>query len=85
MKIIQMYYSDTKGGRQVILLFYLVLILINEKYWSPIHIKKNPVSGTNYYSVKTGRLFNSILLGIMTYDANLLIIKPKIKCERLLL
>jgi hypothetical protein len=29
------------------------------------------------YSVGFGRLINSIMLGILTYDANLLIIEPK--------
>lgn len=41
--------------------------------------KSNPVSGTNYYSAPIQRLINSILLGIITYDANLLIIEPKNK------
>ncbi len=36
----------------------------------------NTISGDNYYSVKVGRLINSIMLGILTYDANLLIIQP---------
>jgi hypothetical protein len=37
---------------------------------------ENLVSGDNYYSVEVGRLINAILLGILTYDANLLIIQP---------
>lgn len=32
---------------------------------------------SQYYKVKINRLINSILLGIVTYDANLLIIEPK--------
>lgn len=39
--------------------------------------QENPVSGNNYYSVSIERLINSILLGIVTYDASLLIIYPK--------
>ncbi|OGU60965.1 MAG: peptidase-C39 like family protein [Ignavibacteria bacterium RBG_13_36_8] len=39
--------------------------------------KENPVSNDNYYSVDTARLINSIMLGIVTYDSNLLIIQPK--------
>jgi hypothetical protein len=35
----------------------------------------NPVSGNSYYSVSTSRLIHSILLGIVTYDANLLVIE----------
>lgn len=42
----------------------------------------NPVSGDNYYSVKVSRLINSIMLGIMTYDANLLIIYPAKKQKK---
>lgn len=37
----------------------------------------NPINKTNYYSVNSTRLINSILLGILTYDANILIITPK--------
>jgi len=36
----------------------------------------NPLK-SQYYNVKFDRLINSILLGIVTYDANLLIIEPK--------
>lgn len=43
----------------------------------PYH--ENPVSHNNYYSVRIGRLINSIMLGIISYDANLLIITPKRK------
>lgn len=38
----------------------------------------NPLK-SQYYSVNFNRLINSILLGIVTYDANLLIIEPKSK------
>ena len=36
----------------------------------------NPLK-SQYYSVAFDRLINSIMLGIVTYDANLLIIEPK--------
>ncbi|TCO09112.1 C39 family peptidase [Natronoflexus pectinivorans] len=39
--------------------------------------KENPISGKNYYEVDTNRLLNSVLLGIVTYDANMLVILPK--------
>jgi hypothetical protein len=39
--------------------------------------KKNPVSGDHYYMVSIARLLGAILLGILTYDANLLVIEPK--------
>lgn len=40
----------------------------------PYH--RNPMTGKHYYSVKLERLMSAILLGIVTYDANLLIIEP---------
>jgi len=38
---------------------------------------KNPISETNYYQVDVNRLINAIHLGIVTYDANLLIISKR--------
>jgi hypothetical protein len=40
-------------------------------------LDKNPISTSRNYHVTLQRLIHSILLGIVTYDANLLIIKPK--------
>lgn len=41
-------------------------------------LKPNPMARANqYYMVTKNRLINSIMLGIVTYDANILIIKPK--------
>ncbi|MDH4261966.1 MAG: hypothetical protein OEV78_02865 [Spirochaetia bacterium] len=37
---------------------------------------KNPFGKTNYYEVSMQRLINSILLGVLTYDSNLLILTP---------
>lgn len=39
--------------------------------------RENPLSHNNYYKVSSRRLINAIMLGVLTYDANLLIIKPK--------
>lgn len=39
--------------------------------------RENPLSNNNYYTVSSHRLINAILLGVLTYDANLLIIQPK--------
>ncbi|HPS58915.1 MAG TPA: C39 family peptidase [Spirochaetota bacterium] len=36
----------------------------------------NPLNKEHYYYIGSGRLINSILLGIVTYDSNLLIIEP---------
>ncbi len=39
--------------------------------------RQNPLSRNNYYKVGSNRLINAIMLGVLTYDANLLIIQPK--------
>lgn len=38
--------------------------------------RENPLSHNNYYKVSSTRLINAIMLGVLTYDANLLIIQP---------
>ncbi len=43
----------------------------------PLH--DNPAFNNPYYEVKADKLINSIMLGIMTYDANLLVIEPRAK------
>ena len=40
-------------------------------------VEPNPLGKDKLYSVGFGRLINSIMLGILTYDANLLVIEPK--------
>lgn len=40
-------------------------------------LKDSPLSKSQHYKVNINRLINAILLGIVTYDANLLIIEPK--------
>lgn len=40
-------------------------------------VEPNPLGKGQIYSVTFNRLINSIMLGIVTYDANLLIIEPK--------
>ena len=42
----------------------------------------NPFAGSNYYWVDIQRVISSILLGIVTYDANLLVIEPPAKKRR---
>ncbi len=39
--------------------------------------RANPLSETSYYAVDINRLIGSILLGILTYDANMLVIEPR--------
>ncbi|RDV14757.1 peptidase-C39 like family protein [Pontibacter diazotrophicus] len=38
--------------------------------------RENPYFGDNYYEVKASHLINSIMLGMATFDANLLAIQP---------
>lgn len=38
--------------------------------------RSNPLSHDNYYKVSSHRLINAIMLGVLTFDANLLIIQP---------
>lgn len=42
-------------------------------------MRDNPLVGSRYYAVKMHRLIGAILLGTMTYDANLLLIEPNAK------
>jgi hypothetical protein len=41
----------------------------------PLH--DNPRFGSRYYRVGVDRLISAILLGVVTYDANLLILRPR--------
>ena len=40
-------------------------------------LEANPLVASRYYAVRVQRLIGAILLGIMTYDANLLVIEPQ--------
>jgi len=40
-------------------------------------MEPNPLGKGQIYSVSFTRLINSIMLGIVTYDANLLVIEPR--------
>jgi hypothetical protein len=40
---------------------------------------QNPLTGTNLYVTDVDRLIGAILLGVITYDANLLIIEPPVR------
>ncbi len=39
-------------------------------------LSQNPIADSQFYSVKINRVLGAILLGILTHDANLLIIEP---------
>lgn len=40
-------------------------------------LQTNPLTGTQKYEASMERVINAILLGVLTYDANLLIVQPK--------
>lgn len=69
-------YDDIKGspgGHFVVLCGYdekQKKVVVADPY------QKNPISSDHYYRVKVGRLINAIMLGIITFDANLLMIEP---------
>lgn len=70
-------YDDVKGtpcGHFVVLCGY------NDKHRLVVVAdphRENPLSHNNYYEVSSSRLINAIMLGVLTNDANLLIIKPR--------
>lgn len=72
----KMVYDDIRGlptGHFVVLSGYKLnnrTVRVADPYSS------NPEYSKHYYDVKVDRLINSILLGILTYDANLLILEP---------
>ncbi len=68
-------YDDIRG---VPLGHFVVLSGIKgKKVYVADPYRGNPFTKENYYKVDANRLLSSILLGIITYDANLLVIKPK--------
>lgn len=73
----RMVYDDIAGeptGHFVVLSGYKLnnrTVSVSDPYSS------NPKYLKHYYDVKVDRLINAILLGILTYDANLVVIEPK--------
>lgn len=73
------YFDDIRGepcGHFVVLLGYDEhhrLIVVADPH------RENPISSNNYYKVSSQRLINAIMLGVLTYDATLLIIQPNLK------
>ena len=72
----QCIYDDIRGtpcGHFVVLCGYdepKRLVIVADPH------RENPLSQDNYYKVSSNRLINAIMLGVLTYDANLLIIQP---------
>lgn len=73
-------YDDIRGvpaGHFVVLCGY------DEKHHRVIVADPHPgFVSSNYYHVTIGRLINAIILGVLTYDANLLIIEPTLHTEK---
>jgi hypothetical protein len=70
-------YDDVRGlpvGHFVVLSRYDTR---KREVWVADPFLENPRFGQSYYRVSLERLIGSILLGIVTYDANLLIITPR--------
>ncbi|WP_010662884.1 C39 family peptidase [Marinilabilia salmonicolor] len=65
-------YHDLKG--EPMGHFVVLSGMMGEDVFIADPYKENPISGDNYYQVNIHRLINSILLGIVTYDANMLIV-----------
>lgn len=69
-------YNDIKGvpsGHFVVLRGY---DLIRKKVMVADPYSSNPLFRKHYYSVNINRLIHAILLGIVTFDSNLLVIQP---------
>ena len=58
-------------------------ILLHEEEKNSVYLADpmtpNPLGRGQVYNVSFPRLINSIMLGIVTYDANVLVIEPKRK------
>lgn len=48
-----------------------------KQVWIADPLHPNPLSQTNFYSVHVDLLLGAIMLGVMTYDANLLMLGPR--------
>jgi len=73
----QLVYDDVRGdptGHFVVLTGY---DRATRHVWIADPLKPNPLSDSAQYSIHVNRLICAIMLGILTYDANLLIIEPK--------
>jgi hypothetical protein len=70
-------YDDIKGkpsGHFVVINGYDDVL---EQFLVADPLNPNPMAKTQHYRVSSDRLINAIMLGIVTYDANILVIKPR--------
>ncbi len=73
----QSVFNDLKG--EPMGHFVVLCGMENAKVFVADPYKGNPLSNSHYYEVEVRRLINAIMLGIVTYDANLLIITSQKK------
>ena len=69
-------YDDVRGrpaGHFVVLCGY---DMVSRSLLIADPLYPNPVKDQQIYSLRTERVLHSILLGVLTYDANLLILEP---------
>jgi len=74
---IKLHYDDIRGhpaGHFVVLYGY---DLDSDEALVADPLQDNPRFGTHYYPVGIQRLLGAVLLGALTYDANLLVIEPR--------
>lgn len=72
-------YDDVRGSSQG---HFVVLCGYDRKTHEVLvadPLEPNPLGTDRIYSIDADRVINSILLGVLTYDANLLVIEPKRK------
>lgn len=70
-------YDDIKGkpsGHFVVIKGYDDAL---DKFLVADPLNPNPIAKTQHYMVSADRLINAIMLGIVTYDANILVVEPK--------
>ena len=71
----QSIFDDLKGEPMG---HFVVLTRLEEDHvWVADPYKENPISQNNYYKIEIKRLINAVHLGILTYDANILVVAPK--------
>lgn len=72
-----MHFDDVKGDPQGHFVVLCGHDATTRKVLVADPLLTNPISKSHFYEVDIDRLLNAILLGILTYDANLLILTPK--------
>jgi hypothetical protein len=72
-----LFYDDVRGDPQGHFVVLCGYDMQTRRVLVADPLNKNPISRTTLYEVDIDRLINAILLGILTYDANLLLLRPR--------